>query len=134
MGSHNKSQVGLFVLRLMLGVFFLFEGLDKAAWLMNPSLLVTNSLQNWARTGVPISRWYIETICIPGAPLFARLIFLGEVATGIALILGRWTRPLAALAFLMVLNIHFAHSSIFRFGFLSQGDGLPLLGGLLALA
>jgi YVTN family beta-propeller protein len=133
-GSKNKSQAGLLALRLMLGIFFLFEGIDKAAWLTNPSLLVTNSLQNWARTGTAVSRWYVETVCIPGAPVFARLIFLGEVATGIALILGLWTRAAAAIAFVMVLNIHFAHSSIFRFGFLSQGDGLPVLGGLLALA
>jgi hypothetical protein len=33
----------------------------------------------------------------------------------------------------MVLNIHFAHSSIFQYGFLSKGDGLPILSGLLAL-
>jgi YVTN family beta-propeller protein len=134
MGSVNKSEAGLLALRILLGTFFLFEGLDKAAWVTNPSLLVTNSLQDWARTGVPISRWYVETICIPGAPVFARLVFLGEVATGVALILGLWTRLAAAVAFVMVLNIHFAHSTIFRFGFLSQGDGLPVLGGLLALA
>ena len=134
MSSVNKSQAGLVALRIMLGVFFLFEGLDKAAWLTNPSLLVTSSLQNWAQTGVPISRWYVETICIPGAPIFARLVFFGEVGTGIALILGLWTRVVATIAFLMVLNIHFAHSRIFQFGFLSQGDGLPVLGGLLALA
>jgi len=119
---------------MFLGIFFLFEGLEKIAWLANPSLLVTDSLQNWAKTGVPISRWYVETICIPGAPVFARLVFLGEVATGFALITGYWTRIAASVAFLMVLNIHFAHSTIFRFGFLSQGDGLPVLGGLLALA
>src|SRR5437762_8867673 len=34
----------------------------------------------------------------------------------------------------MVLNSHFAHSRLFQYGFLSQGDGLPVLGGLLALA
>ena len=63
-----------------------------------------------------------------GAPIFARLIFLGEVATGIALILGKWTRVAATVAFFMVLNIHFAHSRLFQYGFLSQGDGLPVLG------
>jgi len=68
------------------------------------------------------------------APVFARLIFFGEVATGIALILGKWTRVVATVGFFMVLNIHFAHSRLFQYGFLSQGDGLPVLGGLLALA
>jgi len=134
MGSKSRSDTGLIVLRILLGIFFLFEGLDKAPWFINPSLMVTQSLQNWARTGLPISRWYVEHICIPGAPIFARLVFLGEVSTGIALILGKWTRIAATIAFFMVLNIHFAHSRIFEFGFLSQGDGLPVLGGLLALA
>ena len=134
MGSKSKSEAALLALRIMLGMFFLFEGLDKFPWLANPSLLVTQSLQNWANNGVAISRWYVATICIPGAPVFARLVFLGEVSTGIALILGIRTRVAAAVAFVMVLNIHFAHSRIFEFGFLSQGDGLPVLGGLLALA
>jgi uncharacterized membrane protein YphA (DoxX/SURF4 family) len=129
-----RSRLALNVVRICLGVFFLFEGMDKAAWLANPSLLVTNSLQNWARNGVAISRWYIENVCIPGAPVFARLVFLGEVATGIALLLGFWTRRASVVALFMVLNIHFAHSSLFKFGFLSQGDGLPVLAGLLALA
>src|SRR5215510_9678122 len=119
----DNEKLALNFLRILLGVFFLFEGLDKAAWLRDPSLLVTNSLQNWARTSVTVSRWYVQTICIPGAPVFARLVFLGEVATGIALILGIWTRVAATAAFVMVLNIHFAHSRLFQFGFLSQGDG-----------
>jgi hypothetical protein len=34
----------------------------------------------------------------------------------------------------MVLNIHFASGLIFQYGFLTNGYGLPVLGGLLALA
>jgi len=101
---------------------------------MLDSGLLTVALKKWADTGVPVSKWYIETILIPGVPVFARLVFLGEVATGLALLSGVWLRPAAIIAFLMVLNIHFAHSSIFQYGFLSKGDGLPILGGLLALA
>jgi len=66
MGSKSRSDARLVVLRIMLGVFFFFEGLDKAPWLMNPSLLVTESLQNWARTGVGISRWYVEWFFVAG--------------------------------------------------------------------
>ena len=91
-------------------------------------------LHKWADAGVPVSKWYIETLLLPGVPVFARLVFLGEVAAGLALFFGFWVRPAAIVTFLMVLNIHFAHSSIFQFGFLSKGDGLPILAGLLALA
>jgi len=129
----SRERVALLVVRIALGIFFIFEGWDKLPWMTNPGLLAT-ALQKWADAGVPLSRWYIETILIPGVSVFARLVFLGEIATGLALISGVWLRPAAILAFLMVLNIHFAHSSIFQFGFLSKGDGLPILGGLLALA
>jgi uncharacterized membrane protein YphA (DoxX/SURF4 family) len=129
----SRERVALLAVRIALGVFFIFEGWDKLPWMTNPGLL-TAALQKWADTGVPISKWYVETILIPGVSVFARLIFLGEVATGLALLSGVWLRPAAVIAFFMVLNIHFAHSSIFQYGFLSKGDGLPILGGLLALA
>jgi len=129
----SRDRVALLVVRIALGIFFIFEGWDKLPWMMNPGLLAT-ALQKWADAGAPVSKWYIETILIPGASVFARLVFLGEVATGLALLSGVWLRPAAILAFLMVLNIHFAHSTIFQYGFLSKGDGLPILGGLLALA
>jgi len=129
----SREKVALLVVRISLGVFFVFEGWDKLPWMTDPGLLAT-ALQKWADAGVPSSRWYIETILLPGVSVFARLVFLGEVAAGLALISGIWLRPAAILTFLMVLNIHFAHSSIFQFGFLSKGDGLPILGGLLALA
>jgi len=129
----SREKVALLAVRIALGVFFIFEGWDKLPWMTNPGLLAT-ALQKWADTGVPISRSYIETILIPGVSVFARLVFLGEIATGLALLSGVWLRPAAIIAFLMVLNIHFAHSSIFQYGFLSKGDGLPILGGLLALA
>ena len=129
----SREKVALLVVRISLGVFFVFEGWDKLPWMTDPGLLAT-ALQKWADAGAPSSRWYIETILLPGVSVFARLVFLGEVAAGLALISGIWLRPAAILTFLMVLNIHFAHSSIFQFGFLSKGDGLPILGGLLALA
>ena len=129
----SREKVALLVVRISLGVFFIFEGWDKLPWMTDPGRLAT-ALQKWADAGAPSSRWYIETILLPGVSVFARLVFLGEVAAGLALISGIWLRPAAILTFLMVLNIHFAHSSIFQFGFLSKGDGLPILGGLLALA
>jgi len=131
--KNTRERVALFIVRIALGVFFIFEGWDKLPWLTNPGLLAT-ALQKWADAGVPLSRWYIETILLPGVPVFARLVFLAEVPAGLALFFGVWVRPAAILTFLMVLNIHFAHSSIFQYGFLSKGDGLPILGGLLALA
>lgn len=133
MGRLNGNAVGLVALRIAMGVFLLFEGWDKLPWLTDPGLL-TSILHRWSETAGPASRWYLQTVAIPGAPVFARLTFLGEVAAGLALICGFWTRAAALVTFLLVLNIHFAHDTLFQFSFLSKGDGLPVLGGLLALA
>jgi uncharacterized membrane protein YphA (DoxX/SURF4 family) len=124
---------GLRALSVLLGVFFLFEGLGKIGWLTDPSPL-TGRLTGYLENANAWNRVYLERVCIPFAPLFARLVLFGELATGVALISGVWVRYAAVVALLMVLNIHFASGLIFQYGFLTNGYGLPVLGGLLALA
>ena len=110
-------------------------GSDKLAWLSDSGILAER-LQGWLRERshracAGISR----PLATPGVPLFARLVPLAELSTGVALIVGFWTRLAAALAFVMVLNFHFATGEMFHSGeFLTDGAGSPVLGGLLALA
>jgi uncharacterized membrane protein YphA (DoxX/SURF4 family) len=132
MAANNQAR-GLTALRLLLGVFFLFEGISKIGWLMDPSPLTTQ-LTGYLESANQWNRPYLERVCIPGAAVFARLVLFGELATGVSLILGAYARYAAIAAFLMVLNIHFASGLIFQYGFLTNGYGLPVLGGLLALA
>jgi len=129
----GTAATGLRVLAIFLGLFLIFEGLGKLAWLGNSSLL-SEQLQGWLKTATPGSRWYLETFAVPGVPIFARLVVVGELAAGAALVAGFWTRLAALLAFLMVLNFHFASGRLFQYVFLTNGYGLPVLGGLLALA
>ena len=131
----NKQGWGLALLRICLGVFFLFEGFGKLAWFADSSILV-GRLAGWlADAGAgTATRWYLSHVAMPGAGVFARLVPLGELATGVAFITGAWTRAAATLAFLMVLNIHVASGALFRMAFLTNGYGLPVLGGTLALA
>jgi uncharacterized membrane protein YphA (DoxX/SURF4 family) len=124
---------GLLALRLCLGVFFLFEGINKAAWLLDPAPLATQ-LAGWAQQATPVNRWYLETVCQPGAALFARLVPLGEFAAGLAFLGGVSTRLAAVLALLMVINFHVASGAIARYQFLTNGYAFPVMGGLLALA
>ena len=131
--SGNPQARGLAVLRLLLGVFFIFEALGKRAWLFDTGPLAT-TLQTWLQGAGPYSRWYIETICLPGLAIFARLVPLGEAVAGLALVTGTSTRLAAVMALLMVLNFHVASGAIFKYAFLTNGFGLPVLGGLLALA
>ena len=124
---------GLRVLSIALGVFLIFMGLDKVGWLMDSSLLV-GRLQEWRESAQPIVRWYLDTIAIPGAPVFARLVLVGELAVGAALLCGIKVRWAASVALLMVLNFHFASDVLFHYSYLTNAYGPPVLGGLLALA
>lgn len=121
------------VLSLALGVFLLFMAIDKIGWLFDSGFL-ERRLQEWRGTARPAVRWYLETIALPGAPIFARVVPLAELSAASALILGIWVRWAALLAILMVLNFHFAADIIFRYDYLINAYGLPILGGFAALA
>jgi uncharacterized membrane protein YphA (DoxX/SURF4 family) len=52
---------------------------------------------------------------------------------GLALAAGFWTRLVAAVMFLMILNAQIASGAIFSYAYLARANGLPLLGSLLGL-
>ena len=133
LGRIGSPAGALRILSLALGIFLIFMAADKIAWLTDSTILVRR-LQEWRGMARPAARWYLDTIAIPGAPVFARVVVLSELAAGTALILGTRVRLAAALAFLMVLNFHFAADLIFQYAYLTNAYGLPILGGLLALA
>ena len=116
-----------------MGVFLIFMGLDKIDWLMDGAIL-TQKASGVARHGAAPRPVVSRTIAIPGAPVFARVVPLAELAAGAALILGIRVRLAAALALLMVINFHVASDVIFRYSYLMNAYGPPVLGGLLALA
>jgi len=125
--------LGLRALSLALGIFLSSMGLDKVAWLGDPGLLEAE-LRQWTSFAPAVSRWYVETLALPGVPVFARLVPLGEVSAGVALVLGYRVRLAAAVALVMILNFHVAMGVIFSAGYLTNGYGLPVVGGLAALA
>ena len=131
----NKQGTGLVIIRVCLGVFFLFEGLSKFGWFADAGVL-NGRLAGWladAQIG-SASRWYLEHVAMRGTAIFARVVPLAELATGVALITGAWTRTAAILAFLMVLNFHVASGALFTYAFLTNGYGLPVLAATLGLA
>ena len=127
------SAAGFRALSVMMGVFLLFMGIDKLSWLTDAGVLA-GRFQEWLETAPPASRWYLETLAIPGAPVFARLVPLAEMAAGAALLFGYLVRVAAALAFFMVLSFHFASDVLFHDSYLTNGYGLPVLDSLMALA
>lgn len=131
----DRQATGLAILRICLGTFFIFEGLGKIRWFVDTSLLASQ-LAGWLQAVPPgsFSHQYLERVAIPGVPYFARLVPLGEVASGLALVAGFWTPLAAFVAFFMALNFQFASGALFKYSFLTSGYGLPVLGAALALA
>ena len=127
----RAQAAALVLLRLFLGVFMFFFGLDKAFWLLDATPLATQ-LSSWLLDAPPAGRWYLERI-IPGAPVFARVVPLAAMLGGIALALGFWARIAAAVSLVVVLSLQLAAGSMFRYGYVMDASGLPLIGGLLAL-
>ena len=131
----DRQGIGLTILRLSTGVFFLFEGIGKIRWLTDSSLLA-GRFAGWSQAAEPgsISFWYLERIAVPGLAVFARLVPLGEVCAGAALVVGFWTPVSAFVAFFMALNFQVASGALFQYGSLTSGYTLPVLGATLALA
>lgn len=132
--SSERRALGFVALRILIGIFFVFEGLGKAQWFGDPSILEGRFAQWLQAVGTEsISGRYLEWIAIPGTALFARLVPLGELCSGIALVLGIWTPVSAFTAFFMAFNFHLASGALFSYAFLTNGYGLPVLGSTLAL-
>jgi uncharacterized membrane protein YphA (DoxX/SURF4 family) len=131
----DRQGTGLAVIRILIGVFFIFEGLGKLRWFGSSSMLASQ-LAGWHQA-VPsgsLSARYLEHFAIPGVAFFARLVPLGELCSGLALVLGFWTPVFALLAFCLALNFQFASGALFKYSFLTSGYGLPVLGATLGLA
>ena len=124
--------MGLVVVPSSWGLSFSSKA-SAIGWFADSDLL-EESLREWLAEAPSLSRAYLENVAIPAAPVFARLVPLGELGAGIAFLLGFRTRLAATLAFLMVLNFHFASGALFRYGFLTNGYALPVLGGLAGLS
>ena len=70
----DRQGTGLAILRISVGVFFLFEGIGKIRWLTDTSLL-GGQLAGWAQA-VPSGSWshvYLERV-MPHTAIFARLV------------------------------------------------------------
>jgi uncharacterized membrane protein YphA (DoxX/SURF4 family) len=130
----DRPRLALTVLRICIGVFFLFEGFSKIRWFADSSIL-SGTFAEWSRSAAAgsIMHAYLERVAIPGVAIFARLVPLGEISCGVALIAGLMTPIFAFIAFFMALNFQIASGAVFQFSFLTSGYGLPVLGSTLAL-
>ena len=131
----DRPRLGLTVLRICIGVFFIFEGIGKSRWLTDSSIL-SAQFAEWSQAAASgsLMQMYLQRVAVPGVAIFARLVPLGELSCGLALVAGFWTPLAAFLAFFMALNFQIASGAVFEYSFLTSGYGLPVLGSTLALA
>ena len=125
----DRQGTGLMVLRVLMGVFFIFMGVGKLRWFADPSILA-GQLSGWqhAAPAGSISARYLQSLAVPHEALFARLVPLGELSCGLAMTLGIWTPLFAFIAFFMALNFHVAAGTLFHYAFLTNGYGLAGVG------
>lgn len=131
----DRQGIGLAILRVMMGMFLLFQGIAKIRWFTDPSLLA-GRFSDWMQASSPssLSVQYLERVAIPYTSILARVVPLAEIVSGLALIVGLWTPVFACVAFFLTLNFAVGSGDIFRYRFLTGGNGLPALGATLALA
>ena len=129
----SASANGLRLLSAILGVFLISMGLGKLDWAADSSLL-ENELRNWWGPAPAISKLYIDWFAMPLHPVLARLVLLGELTIGLALVAGYRLRLAALAALFMILNFHFAMGLLFSSAYLTNGYALPVVGGLAAVA
>jgi uncharacterized membrane protein YphA (DoxX/SURF4 family) len=127
-------MIALRLVSISMGVFLLFMGIGKLFWFTDGGAFLSARLWEWHGAATPASRWYLETIAIPAAAVFARVVPIAEMASGAALLCGAYVRIAAAAALLMILNFHFASDVLLHYSYLTNGYGLPVVGSLLALA
>ena len=89
---------------MLTGLIFVAEGLSKV---FGPFVRggFASDLPEIARGSVPIWRTFLERFVVPNAAAGAWLIALGELAVGIGLLLGLWTRVACAGGAALMLAI-----------------------------
>ena len=131
----DRQGTGLSMLRICIGIFFIFEGVGKLSWFGDTSLLA-KQLAGWAQS-VPAGSWshlYLEKIALPYSSYFARAVPLGELISGAAMVAGFWTPFFAFVAFFMALNFEVASGALFQYKAMTNPYVFPVLGATLALA
>lgn len=103
-------QWPIVLLRVYTGVFFAYHGVRK---LRHDDF--ANGLAGFLSHNLEASfsfyRPFLESVILPSREIFATLVAWGELAIGLALILGLATRYAAFIGAFMVLNYWFAKGS-----------------------
>lgn len=110
--DHARAQTAprwpIALARILMGLLWLYS----LRWKLPPDFTSSNqtSLREWLQLEVdfPAFTFYadlIESVVIPNFTIFAWLVFLTELAVGVSLLVGAFTRTAAIVGLLMSINL-----------------------------
>jgi uncharacterized membrane protein YphA (DoxX/SURF4 family) len=105
--SSSTYAFWLAIFRIYTGAFWLMHGIPKFTHgqdFMPPTGMMTGFINNAITHTSGPYQWFLTNIVLQNASLFAELVRLGEVVTGLLLILGLFTRAGAVIGILLSLN------------------------------
>jgi uncharacterized membrane protein YphA (DoxX/SURF4 family) len=128
----SSLKVFLAFLRVAAGLSLLGPGLGKLGWFGSAQPL-HDKLAAWAAAApYPFVAKYLNFM-LPHSGALARVVVLGELGLGALLIVGFLTPIAALLAFVMVLQFHFASGEMLSRHYVLGQNGLVYVFGFLVL-
>ncbi len=130
----KPSAIQLFIIRLALGALMLHGGFEKyqEGWLRDAAPL-RSSLESMQQHASGYQLQYLDSVAIPYASLWSKLICMGELALGISLLLGCLVRFSTLVGMLYVLNLYAANGMLYSLKFFASPWAALLFSALLAL-
>lgn len=110
--EENRARTAIGLMRISIGVLFLKAAFGKISAGSDWPERMLGFLSNQKNT----PDWYrtiVESVVVPNAELFGFLTAYGELALGLALVLGVMTRPALLAGVFMVANFFFAKGAPF---------------------
>lgn len=128
------SNIQVLVLRLVLGVLFLSEGVGKISegWLINDQPLL-QSLNGFHQRAAGPQLVYLDHIAIPHVNVWSKLMAIGETAVGTSMLLGLLVRCSSLAGIFMVLNFHAANGNLYSLKFFGSAWGALIVVSFLVV-
>jgi uncharacterized membrane protein YphA (DoxX/SURF4 family) len=107
----------LAVIRILTGIMWLGHGIAKfreSQNFMPPNGYFAMYVSHGLQTSTGAYHWFLATVVSPNIAIFAELTRLGEVLTGLSLLLGLWTRLGGAGGVFLTLNYLAARGALLR--------------------
>lgn len=130
----RRVVILLFVLRLVLGLFWMDHGLDKVSggWLTQDVL--KPRLERNLPKAAGLQKVFLEHFAVPASGALHYLVTLGEIAIGISFLVGFWMKPASWGAILMVLSFKLADGRFQSLDVFGDAYLFPLLLAILVVA